>query len=145
MAIAASIFEESEDSSILAVKSTDRTLSVEVGYACLVETRRKQIKMKNHIVEVVSFKLNDGVSETDFLKTIPPTSKFIMSLDGFISRRLSCDDSGTWLEHVEWENMDKAKAASDAFMKEEGLMPMMQAIDEKSIKMAHNRLMVSLG
>lgn len=99
--------------------------------------------MNNHVIEVVAFKLNNGASEGDFLKTIPATAQFLDRMDGFIARRLSCDNEGNWLEHVEWESLAKAEMASKAFMKEESAMPMMQFIDKDSVKLSHNRLLVS--
>ncbi|MCF6326370.1 MAG: hypothetical protein L3J21_03645 [Devosiaceae bacterium] len=66
--------------------------------------------MNNRVIEVVTFKLNKGVSEYEFLKAVSASSEFIKTLDGFILRRLSCDDGGNWLEHVEWENLAHAEA-----------------------------------
>ncbi len=100
--------------------------------------------MTNHIIEVVSFKLADGVSDADFLKTVPASNEFIKTRAGFICRRLSKGDDGTWLEHIEWESLEAAKAASDAFMQEESLKPMMQAIDGANATMGHNTLMISV-
>ena len=101
--------------------------------------------MSNHIIEIVTFKLADGVSKADFLKTVPASSDFVKSRQGFICRRLSCGDDGTWLEHIEWETLAAAKAASEAFMKEESLKPMMQAINGAEAKVQHNTLVVSVG
>ncbi len=101
--------------------------------------------MNNRIIEIVTFKLTKDVNEEDFLKTIPASNDFIKSCDGFISRRLSCNDENIWLEHVEWESLEAAMAASKVFMKVDKLMPMMQAIDKESVTMSHNRLLISLG
>lgn len=100
--------------------------------------------MTNHIIEVVSFKLADGVSDADFLKTVPASNVFLQSREGFIARRLSKAEDGTWLEHIEWETLQAAKTASDAFMQEESLKPMMQTIDGANATMGHNTLMISV-
>lgn len=100
--------------------------------------------MDNKIIEVITFKLKKGINKDSFIKTIPATNDFIKKCEGFISRRLSCNENGTWLEHVEWENLQYAKAASEEFMKTDSLMPMMQAIDEETIIMGHNQLIISL-
>ncbi len=100
--------------------------------------------MTNHIIEIVSFKLADGVSDADFLRTVPASNVFLEARAGFISRRLSKGDDGTWLEHVEWENLEAAQTASDAFMKDASLKPMMQAIDGANATMGHNTLMISV-
>jgi len=101
--------------------------------------------MTNRIIEAVTFKLAQGISEADFLKTVPASNEFIKSRKGFIARRLSKGEDGTWLEHIEWENMAVAKSASDAFMKEPSLAPMMQAIDGASAIVQHNQLQISVG
>ncbi len=100
--------------------------------------------MNNRVIEVVTFKLNKGVNEAEFLKTVPASSEFIFKLDGFISRRLSCDNEGNWLEHVEWESLSHAEAASVEFMGAEGVKPFVNKIDTGNIKLSHNRLLVSV-
>ena len=101
--------------------------------------------MANHVIEVVLFKLAKGVSDEEFLRTAPASSEFVRRQKGFVARRLSKGDDGTWLEHIEWESLEDAVAASEKFMKEEGLKPMMQAIDGQGAKMGHNQLLVSVG
>ena len=100
--------------------------------------------MNNRVIEVVTFKLNKGVSEEEFLKTVPASSEFVATLDGFISRRLSCDNEGNWLEHVEWESLAYAEAAAEEFMKVEDIKPFINMIDMSNTKMSHNRLLVSV-
>ncbi len=101
--------------------------------------------MTNRVIEVVTFKLAKGVSDEEFLKTVPASSEFVRNLPGFIARRLSKGDNGIWLEHIEWKSLDDAKAASQAFMQEESLKPMMQAIDGSGARVGHNQLLVSVG
>ena len=101
--------------------------------------------MTRHVIELVTFKLAPGVSKEEFLKTVPPSNEFLEGCTGFISRRLSCNEDGTWVEHVEWDSMAAAKAASDAFMITQSLKPMMQAIDGKNAIMRHNQLMISVN
>ncbi len=101
--------------------------------------------MTNRIIEVVTFRLAQGVSREAFLKTVPASSEFVSKMPGFIARRLSESEDGTWLEHIEWETLEHAKVASEAFMKKESLKPMMEAIDGPGAKMSHNRLYVSVG
>ncbi|VAW25190.1 hypothetical protein MNBD_ALPHA11-908 [hydrothermal vent metagenome] len=66
------------------------------------------------------------------------------TLDGLISRRLSCDSEGNWLEHVEWESLAHAEAASVEFMKAEEVKPLVKMIDTSHVKMSHNRLLASV-
>ncbi|MHA1545134.1 MAG: antibiotic biosynthesis monooxygenase family protein [Alphaproteobacteria bacterium] len=101
--------------------------------------------MTNRVIEIVTFNLAPGVTEAEFLEKIPTSTNFIKACEGFISRRLSRSEDGSWLEHVEWETMAAAKAASDAFMSEASLKSFMQAIDGSSAKVRHNQLLVSVG
>lgn len=101
--------------------------------------------MKNHVIEVVSFKLAKGVSDDDFLATQPSLKKFLDTCEGFINRRLSISEDGLWLDHVEWASMEAAKAAAEDFTQQESLKPLMQAIDMPSVSMHHNLLQVSIG
>lgn len=101
--------------------------------------------MNDRVIEVVNFKLTEGVTIKDFLASVPPTNTFLQTRNGFVSRRLSQNEDGSWLEHIEWESMNDAKEASEALMAEESCHPMMASIDMESVKMGHNQLMISLG
>lgn len=101
--------------------------------------------MQNPVIEIVTFRLAEGVSDAQFLETVPASTEFITAMPGFIARRLSKNEDGTWLEHIEWQSIEQAVAASEAFMKEERLKPMMNAIDGASAKMNHNQLLISVG
>lgn len=101
--------------------------------------------MNNHVIEAVSMKLANGISDKDFLATQPAVEKFLKTCDGFVNRRLSKGENGVWLDHIEWTSMEAAKAASDMFMQEESLKPFMQAMDMPSVTMHHNQLLFSIG
>jgi len=101
--------------------------------------------MNTRVIEIVTFKLAKGISEAEFLATLPAVNAFITACDGFIARRLSKDDDGLWTDHLEWTDMAAAKAASDQFPQQQGLGPFMTAMDMQSVKMSHNHLQLSLG
>ncbi len=100
--------------------------------------------MNDRVIELVSFKLAEGVTSEDFLASIQPTNIFLQTRNGFIRRHLSHNEDGSWLEHIEWETMKDAKDASEALMAEESCHPMMACIEMESVKMSHNQLMISL-
>lgn len=120
-------------------------LSVGICYLRLINKSRKIKKMNCLIIETVSFKLAEGVSDEDFVKTTEAVGDYLQTCDGFSQRRLSKSADGRWLEHVEWENLEKAEAASKSFMEQETIMPYMQSIDPESVEMQHQKLHVSLG
>lgn len=101
--------------------------------------------MTQHTIETVSFKLATGVTKTGFLKTIPASTTFIQARPGFISRRLSCSDDGTWIEHIEWASMKDAQSASEALMKDDTLQPFLHSIDGQNATVQHTQLEVSIG
>ena len=57
--------------------------------------------MTKHVIETVTFKLEQGVSKEDFLETVPCSTDFATAQPGFIARRLSCAEDGIWVEHIE--------------------------------------------
>ena len=72
--------------------------------------------MSKPIIEFVTFTLNDGVSREDFAAAARSMSAWVSSQPGFVRRRLSCTEDGTWLEHIEWASMADAKAAGKVRM-----------------------------
>ncbi|NRA88706.1 MAG: hypothetical protein HRU28_15255 [Rhizobiales bacterium] len=90
--------------------------------------------MTKHTIETVTFKLNDGVSSETFVKDAQAINDFVSKRNGFISRRLSCDDEGFWIEHIEWKTLEDAKAAAAEIGNEPALAPCMEAIDGSSVK-----------
>ena len=101
--------------------------------------------MNTKVIETVSFKLAEGVEDADFIKTTDAVSSYLQSCKGFNTRRLSKADDNTWLEHIEWDNMDDAKAASASFMDQESIVPYMQSIDPETVSMSHQDLLVKAG
>jgi len=92
-------------------------------------------------IEIVSFKLADGVSVSAFLQLLPLTSTFLEKCDGFISRHLSRGDEGEWVDHIEWASMADAQSAAQKFMADATLKPFMEKIDGASVIMRHNQLL----
>lgn len=101
--------------------------------------------MTHPIIETVSFKLTDGVTESAFRAEIPASTAFIKARPGFRARRLSCGEDGRWLDHIEWASMEAAQSASEAFMQEQSLMGFAQCIDMESAEMRHQALELSEG
>ncbi|MDX1739341.1 MAG: hypothetical protein R3261_13965 [Alphaproteobacteria bacterium] len=99
--------------------------------------------MNAKVIETVVFKLAENVSEEAFINTTEAVSIFLKQSPGFISRRLSKSEDGTWLEHIEWASLEEAKAASKDFMSQQSLMPYMQSIDPESVVMTHQDLALS--
>ena len=69
--------------------------------------------MQDHVIETVIFKTEDGIERDTFLETLEASSQFVAgSSRASSTRRLSCTDDGTWIEHIEWETLGHAQAAA---------------------------------
>lgn len=101
--------------------------------------------MSSHVIETVTFRLMEGVSEEQFLAAARQANAFMIACPGFLRRRLSCEDNGTWVEHVEWASMADAKAAAAEIGKDEQARAFVRAIDGPSVQIAHSELKVSVG
>ena len=95
------------------------------------------------VLELVVFKLRDGVSREQLLGTVDAVSRWARSQPGFISRELSYDaDGDRWIEVVWWRTMEEAHAAADLAMSSESCAPMFAAIDMESTLMLHGTLAI---
>ena len=95
------------------------------------------------VLELVVFKLAEGVSRDQFLATVDPVSSWISRQPGFISRELSHDaDGDRWIEVVWWRTMEEAHAAAELAMSSESCAPMFGAIDMESTLMLHGTLAI---
>lgn len=101
--------------------------------------------MSKPIIEFVTFTLKDGVSREDFAAAARSMSAWVSSQPGFVRRRLSCTEDGTWLEHIEWASMADAKAAAAGIGKEPGNADFLRAIDGPTVSMSHSELEVALN
>ncbi|MEP1209638.1 MAG: hypothetical protein ABJM29_01155 [Rhizobiaceae bacterium] len=99
--------------------------------------------MTNSVIEVVTFKLAENVSETQFLDSARAVNAFLDASEGFVRRHLSVAENGVWTEHIEWQSMEQAKSASEKLMQFEAAGPFMAAIDVESVAMGHNALKMS--
>ncbi len=89
-------------------------------------------------LELVVYRLRDGVSRETFLDTNEAVSAWISRQPGFVSRDLVHDGDGDrWVDVVWWETMEHAHAASELAMTSESCAPMFALIDMESALMLH--------
>jgi hypothetical protein len=90
------------------------------------------------VLELVVFKLNEGVSREQFLGTVDPVSSWASEQPGFISRELSYDAEGDrWIDLLWWETIEDAHAAAEVALTSESCAPMLALIDGESTLMVH--------
>ncbi|NSX56636.1 antibiotic biosynthesis monooxygenase family protein [Parasulfitobacter algicola] len=101
--------------------------------------------MSKNIIETVTFKLNDGVSRQDFIAAANEMSPWVESRPGFLHRRLSCTEDGIWIEHIQWADMDAAKAAAAEIGKIPGNANFLSAINGPTVQLTHSELEVVIN
>ena len=90
------------------------------------------------VLELVVFKLHQGVSREQFLGTNSAVSTWISKQPGFLSRQLSYDAEGDrWIDLLWWDTMENAGAAAQRAMTSESCAPMFALIDMESALMLH--------
>jgi hypothetical protein len=94
--------------------------------------------MEERVLELVVYKLNDGVTREEFLGTNDAVSSWISKQPGFLSRELAYDaDGDRWVDVIWWETMENAHAAAELSQTSESCTPMFGLIDMESALMLH--------
>jgi antibiotic biosynthesis monooxygenase (ABM) superfamily enzyme len=92
----------------------------------------------DRVLELVVFRLNEGVSREELLATVDDVSAWAAEQPGFISRDLVHDAEGDrWIEVIWWRTLKDAKAAAERAMTSARCAPMFALIDAEASLMAH--------
>lgn len=93
------------------------------------------------VLEQVTFRLAEGVGESDFLAAMQPVQAWISAQPGFVYRTLCLhEESGEWADLVYWATMADAQAASALFMQQQACVNWVGMIDRDSIRMQHSQV-----
>ena len=96
------------------------------------------------VLELVVFRLNEGVTRDQLLGTAGAVSTWIAGQPGFISRELSYDAEGDrWVEVVWWQTVADARAAAERAITSESCAPMFALIDMASALMLHGEAAIA--
>ena len=88
------------------------------------------------LVEITTFKLNNGVSSADFVKSAEQMQNdFLKRQEGFIKRTLTQLGDTLWTDIVYWTNKESHSHAMKLAEKTEAVIPFMEKIDFNSVKM----------
>lgn len=98
-------------------------------------------KASQHVVEIVIFQLNQGVSDDTYLAMTQRSGTWAKAHPGFVSRQLAKGDDGTWTDLTVWDSAQNAKASQASFMEQDFAMEMIAMIKEDSFSM-HQRPIV---
>lgn len=91
----------------------------------------------SNVFEIVQFEFNAGVTDEQGLSAAKKSMDFAKEQDGFMKRSLSKNDDGLWVDVIEWNNMDSAKAAGGKFMEDERNAEFGSLINGPTVKMLH--------
>lgn len=87
-------------------------------------------------LEVVSYRLKQGVSEEAFMRYVNLLQEALCKGDGFIKREVYFnEESGVWVELAEWESPEAAKQCEVKIMQEPFMAEALAQIDESTIQM----------
>jgi hypothetical protein len=97
--------------------------------------------MKNQVAEIVTFKLAKGVSDEDFVTLSQASEAFVRSQSGFVHRRLSRGEDGSWTDYVIWQDIETAQRVAEEFHQQAFCGALMQAIAPDSASMRHEEVL----
>ena len=89
------------------------------------------------VIEIVQFRLADGVARDDFVAAAARTMPTLCATDGFMGRILSEGEDGLWTDHVKWTNAEAAQAAMAGAMENEALLPFILSVDPESMVLSY--------
>lgn len=96
-----------------------------------------QERKKVAVIEIVQFRLANGVDRRDFIAAATETMSVLCATDGFLGRSLTEGQDGSWTDYVKWTDMKAAEAAMAASMENAALLPFIQSIDPDSISLSY--------
>lgn len=89
------------------------------------------------VAEIVTFRLIEGTEPADFVSAARAIEPILKASGTVLGRTLSCDDAGTWTDHITWTTMAAAKSTAEAMMADPIAAPMLQMIDPAHVSMRH--------
>jgi hypothetical protein len=93
------------------------------------------------VLEVVTFRLAEGVSDAAFLAAAEATAAPLRRQPGFVARSLTRRADGGWTDLVTWTSLSAATAGAEAMMADPAFGPFVALIDPASVEMRHDALL----
>lgn len=93
--------------------------------------------MKTVVMELAIGKTKPGVLREDYLEAAAAVEADLRRMPGFRGRKLLAGEDGLWVDLVEWDSMDEALAAAQAFTNIPSALPMIEMLDPDTIRMYH--------
>ncbi|MDU8945906.1 antibiotic biosynthesis monooxygenase family protein [Ovoidimarina sediminis] len=96
------------------------------------------------VAEIVRFRLANGVTENAFLDATRGMQPLVAATPGFVSRRLSKNEDGSWTDYVTWTDMARARSAAKTIFANPETKPFIDAIDGASVDMRHEAILMQM-
>ena len=96
------------------------------------------------VAEIVTYRLNEGVSAQDHLKAAHETRAFLAETGAVITRTLSVDDSGLWTDHIIWRSLEAAKKTEEQAMQRPEFGAFFMGMDEASVTLRHAPILLQM-
>jgi len=92
---------------------------------------------KTGMLEITTFKLNQGVTVKDFEQSARSMQKvFLEKQNGFIKRTLTVSEDSIWTDVVFWKDQENLEKTMKLAETSELVLPFMEKIDFNSVKMS---------
>ncbi len=104
---------------------------------CFAPADAMRAEAATPVLEIVSFRLNDGVTDHDFLAAAAGTEAMLRERGALVRRYLVRDNDGLWTDVIEWTSMDAALAAAEAVMQHPDFAPFGGMIDGETVHLRH--------
>ena len=96
------------------------------------------------VAEIVTYRLNDGVSQTDHLAAANATTAFLERTGAVVTRTLSVDETGLWTDFIIWTSLSAAQEAQGQAMQQAEFGAFFSGMDEASVTMRHAPIMMQM-
>ncbi len=96
------------------------------------------------VAEIVTYRLNDGVSQSDHLAAAQTTIAFLKDTGAVVTRTLSVDDTGLWTDHIIWTSLEAAKATEAQAMQRPEFGAFFAGMDDSSVNLRHTTILMQM-
>ena len=96
------------------------------------------------VAEIVHFRLSEGTTEAAFLDATRAMQPLLAASPGYVSRQLSRSPDGSWTDYVVWTDLARARTAAETIFADPAAAPFGAAIDMNSVRMRHEKIMLTM-
>ncbi len=87
------------------------------------------------VLEIVTFRLNDGVDQVEFLSAAEGTERLLRERGALVRRFLTVDDDGIWTDVIDWQSLPEALTAAEEVLRHPDFAPFGSMIDGSTVSM----------